>query len=358
MKNDLISIVVPVYNVEKYIKKCVNSIMKQTYHNLEILLINDGSTDNSGEICQDLQKKDNRIKVFNKENEGLGYTRNYGIEKAKGKYISFIDSDDFIKDNYIELLYNSMKNNNVDIVYCGHNKYYDENHVYEELNYYKNEYIKKEDIFRKIIIEMIGSMPNIREDKRVSMSACEAMYSLELIKNKKIKFESERKYISEDLIFQIEILNEVKSVYFLDSNLYFYRVNNNQSLTHKFDIDNVNKNIIMCEKIINVFKEKKLNNVDLNMLNFSVKRFLLSRLRTAIIKAITFYEESKNKKEINNIIKQYIDNKYIRKIIKEYPIIIKNKEQSLFNIFIRIRGYKMLYLLVKIKNKVRKKNRF
>ena len=131
MKKDIISVVVPVYNVEKYIIECVNSIIKQTYSNIEILLIDDGSTDSSGIICDNFKIKDERIKVFHKANEGLGYTRNFGIEHANGKYIVFIDSDDFISENFIELLYNSIKLNDVEIAYCGHNKYYDKNHIYK-----------------------------------------------------------------------------------------------------------------------------------------------------------------------------------------------------------------------------------
>ena len=358
MKKDIISVVVPVYNVEKYIIECVNSIIKQTYSNIEILLIDDGSTDSSGIICDNFKIKDERIKVFHKANEGLGYTRNFGIEHANGKYIVFIDSDDFISENFIELLYNSIKLNDVEIAYCGHNKYYDKNYIYKELSYYKNECIENKDIFEKVIIEMIGSMKNVKEDKRVSMSACEAMYSLDLIKNKHIRFKSEREYISEDLIFQIEILNLVNKVYFLDDNIYFYRVNNNQSLTHKFDTDIINKNAFMCKKIIEQFEEKNISIEEKKKLEYSINRFMLSRLRTEIIKAITYYTKIKNNNELKNIIKQYINHTYIKNILKRYPLIIKNKQQTIFNFFIRVKAYTIIILLVKLKNRKRNKNRF
>ena len=109
--NDLISVIVPVYNVKNYLEKCLDSIINQTYKNLEIILINDGSTDESLDICYMYEKKDNRIKVYNQENHGLSYTRNRGIEIARGKYIGFVDSDDVISPFMYEFLYKAININ-------------------------------------------------------------------------------------------------------------------------------------------------------------------------------------------------------------------------------------------------------
>ena len=118
VNNELISIVVPVYNVEKYIEKCVNSITNQVYNNLEIILVNDGSTDNSGKLCDSLSKLDDRIKVYHKENGGLSDARNYGVERANGKYIGFVDSDDFIDSDMYKTLYDVIKRENADVAEC------------------------------------------------------------------------------------------------------------------------------------------------------------------------------------------------------------------------------------------------
>ena len=106
--NDLISIVVPVYNVENYLDKCIETIVKQTYKNIEIILVDDGSKDNSGSKCDEWKNKDKRIKVIHKVNGGLSSARNAGIEVAAGKYINFIDSDDYIDLRMIEILYNTI----------------------------------------------------------------------------------------------------------------------------------------------------------------------------------------------------------------------------------------------------------
>ncbi|HDT8036797.1 TPA: glycosyltransferase family 2 protein, partial [Enterococcus faecalis] len=111
----LVSVVIPVYNVEKYVEKCLDSVINQTYQNLEIIIVNDGSTDNSLSVCQKKKLSDSRIKLINKENGGLSSARNAGIECAQGEFICFIDSDDWIELDYIEVLLNGMENTNVDI---------------------------------------------------------------------------------------------------------------------------------------------------------------------------------------------------------------------------------------------------
>lgn len=122
--NDLISIIVPVYNVEKYLNQCIDSIIKQTYTNLEIILIDDGSTDNSGKICDEYLSKDCRIKVLHKENGGLSSARNAGIKICKGKYIGFVDSDDWIDATMYETLYERMLYFDADVIDCGYLKEY------------------------------------------------------------------------------------------------------------------------------------------------------------------------------------------------------------------------------------------
>ena len=118
----LLSVIIPAYNVEKYIDHCLNTVTNQTYKNLEIIIVDDGSPDNSGKIIDDWSKKDCRIKVIHKENGGLGFARNSGLEIATGDYIAFIDSDDYIDLNMYETLINKAIETKSDIVYCGFHK--------------------------------------------------------------------------------------------------------------------------------------------------------------------------------------------------------------------------------------------
>ena len=125
--NELISVIVPIYNVEKYLERCLDSIIKQTYKNLDIILVDDGSIDNSTKICDEYVKKDSRIKVIHKENGGLSDARNVGIDNSDGKYICFIDSDDYIELDMIENLYDGIVKNNANICCCGKLLEYEKN---------------------------------------------------------------------------------------------------------------------------------------------------------------------------------------------------------------------------------------
>lgn len=120
MYDELISVVLPIFNVEKYLERCIESVINQTYSNIEIILVDDGSTDNSGKICDEYQKKDQRIKVIHKKNGGLSEARNTGTKNAIGKYITYIDSDDYVKNDYVEYLYNLVKKYNTKVALCTH----------------------------------------------------------------------------------------------------------------------------------------------------------------------------------------------------------------------------------------------
>ena len=114
----LVSVIIPVYNTEKYLRNCIESVISQTYKNLEIILVDDGSPDNCGKICDEYAKTDLRIKVFHNENGGLSRARNFGIEKSNGEYVTFIDSDDFVEPNFVSTLVELCKKHNADIVQC------------------------------------------------------------------------------------------------------------------------------------------------------------------------------------------------------------------------------------------------
>ena len=122
MENPLISVIVPVFNVETYVSRCISSILNQTYKNLEILLIDDGSTDSSGKICDSFAEKDTRLNVIHCKNHGVAAARNRGIEISKGTYISFIDSDDFIELDFYEYLMNLVRTTNCDVAYCSYRR--------------------------------------------------------------------------------------------------------------------------------------------------------------------------------------------------------------------------------------------
>lgn len=168
-EKDLITIVIPIYKVEKYLKKCVESIINQTYKHLEIILVDDGSPDNCPKMCDEYACKDYRIKVIHKENGGLSSARNAGIDIAKGKYITFVDSDDYVTKDYIEYMYTIIKQNNVKMSTCETKIIYDEKNILEKEKDDNIQILSNRDLFYNILF-----------DKRSDVSAYSKLYDIEL----------------------------------------------------------------------------------------------------------------------------------------------------------------------------------
>ena len=156
MENQLISVIVPIYNVEDYLRQCLDSILEQTLSHFEVILVNDGSPDSSGDICREYVEKDSRFHYFEKENGGLSDARNYGIEKARGEYLTFIDSDDFIDPLHLEYLYNTLMNNEADISVSNYANYHtsiDTFYLHTFGDYYEKNYSSEELLDNLAILE-------------------------------------------------------------------------------------------------------------------------------------------------------------------------------------------------------------
>ena len=164
VKHPLLSVIVPIYNVEDYLNECIESIIKQTYKDLEIILVDDGSTDKSGIICDEYVKKDGRICVIHKTNKGLLEARLTGVEKAKGKYITFVDSDDWIVENMYEDLLRTLETSNAEIVICGIYRYWNESEIAYDIPCLDERVYKRRDIERKIIPFMLWNICKGRKE--------------------------------------------------------------------------------------------------------------------------------------------------------------------------------------------------
>ena len=180
MEKDLISVIVPVYKVEKYLEKCIESVLKQTYTNLQIILVDDGSPDNCGKICDEYAKKDSRIEVIHKANGGLSDARNVGISKAKGRYIGFVDSDDYIAEDMYEILLNLIKKYDADVSICNLYDVIDGNECIRNKENGIREYSRL-DILKKVLL-----------DKNIQSYAWNKLYEKELFDE--IKYPIGKKY--------------------------------------------------------------------------------------------------------------------------------------------------------------------
>ena len=225
-----ISIIVPVYNVEKYLVQNADSLLAQTWQDFEIVFVDDGSSDNSGTICDQYAAKDPRIRVIHKSNEGLGFARNTGLDSARGDYVVFLDSDDYATPDMLERLVTPVIEEGADTVIGGFQRVNDAGEVlYREQ--YEKQFFRGDDIFYQFLPKIFGSDPKKHDAFR--MSVWNGLYSMEIIKNHNIRFPSERIMISEDLLFDFDYYRYAQSVAVIDSLAYCYRVNPT-SLTSKY----------------------------------------------------------------------------------------------------------------------------
>ena len=226
MRKGLVSIVVPVYKTEKYLDNCIESLVNQTYRNLEIILVDDGSPDRCPEMCNRWAAQDNRVKVIHKQNEGLGMARNTGIENAMGEYICFFDSDDFIDENTIEKAYCAAVEEQVDIVIFGFHRTNESGDIVASFvpKMEKNDYYGK-DIRDEIIPEMIAPNPEKRSKRNIYMSAWMMIIRLDVINTNNWRFVSEKSIISEDVYSLLDLFQYISSIHILPYALYYYRTN-------------------------------------------------------------------------------------------------------------------------------------
>lgn len=223
--NDKISVIVPIYNSEKYLDNCLKSICSNSFLNLEIILVNDGSTDSSEKICRSYAKNDSRIILINQDNQGVSKTRNNGIKKATGKYIAFIDSDDQIDKDYFNKLYKNLKSTNSDLVVCS----------IKQINRdYESDFSAQSGCINLISIDEKGrKLWKTLNHNYLLCGPCNKLYVSEIIKKNNIFFPIDTSY-GEDLLFNFSYLKYCKTISYTPATTYFYNQDNTDSLSHKY----------------------------------------------------------------------------------------------------------------------------
>ncbi len=290
---DLISIIVPVYNVEKYLEKCITSILNQTYKNLQIILVDDGSQDKSGQICDKYKLQDNRIEVIHKKNGGLSDARNIGIEKARGKYIGFVDSDDYISKTMYEDMYKIIQEREGDV--CISNLYI----VNENKEILKNidngiEEYNKIQILREILL-----------DKNIQSYAWNKLYKKSLFKN--IRYPIGKKY--EDIGTTFYILEKCKKILVIGKPEYYY-INRQGSI-----VNNINEQTIL--DYIDIISERYDYVKDKYKQLEKYNKYYLAKT------LITAYNDISNFEKISKKLNNKINNLYnkVKMITEENKII-------------------------------------
>ncbi len=280
-----VSIIVPIFNTSKYLKRCIDSLINQTLEDIEIILINDGSTDETHNIVKSYS--DPRIKYYKRKNYGIASTRNFGISNSTGEYISFVDSDDYLNNTFCEEMYNKAIKDNLDMCICN---YY---------NYFENKQeIKRVDII-SFPITSLDVTPNLFKD--INLSSCNKIYKRNMFDSDKLLFPDVQKF--EDIAFVTSALNIAKRIGKLDLPLYYFLVHDGSVL------DTVDDKTFELFKVLDIVYNEFKNNINV--------RKYLSYL---IVDEITTYIV-KQKYQQNKILKnKFIDDgyEYLKTHIKNY----------------------------------------
>ncbi len=318
--NDLISIIIPVYNMEKYLERCLDSVINQSYKNIEILLIDDGSTDSSSNICLRYSKMDSRIKYYKKENGGLSSARNYGLERISGDYIGFVDSDDIIHKDMYMILYNNLRKNNASMSICEVDRFTST----PSFSISDYDIYSKEDILKIIL-----------EDKMICNFAVNKLYSKKIIKDIRYPLNKVQEDVGTTYKF---ILNSEKIVY-TKSKLYGYYSRGNsisKSLNKKFIYDYFE----MIEKrALDLNKYNVKDYVKLNKVNVILGMFIDLSLNKILLKDKELDEYMNHKlkelSKINNDVKKLNTKKH--NILISILLFNKNIFFLLMSIYLKIK---------------------
>ena len=300
-----VSVVVPIYNAGKKLEKCIKSILNQTFTNFELILVNDGSTDNSINICKKYELKDNRVRVIDKKNEGSIATRNRGVMEASGDYIMFVDADDYIATTAIEKLYIDAKDKNLDIIVCNTYKVLGDRAIIKQINnshYFKNDKIYEgNDIKDKLAEAYLHGHP-------FPASIHSKLYKRELLLSSG-KYLDRIKFLGDDMYYNLEMFLKAKKVKVIREPLYYYRTGGFTSRYmphHFYDIGNGYE--IHKEVIEEYYKDTKVERYK------GISIMLLNSLRTSLYNVIN---SNLKEKEIKELIQEYVDNSSIIEASKD-----------------------------------------
>lgn len=342
-----LSIIVPIYKIkEEYLKQCIDSLLCQTYRYFDIILVDDGSPDNSGEICDEYAKRDDRIIVIHQKNQGVSVARNSGIEMAKTKWLTFVDPDDWVEKNTVQSVWDVISNNKeaIDIImfdYTREYTRYSSQEVFSEMSglcdYKRLEECRKAPFYKLL------------QDNKVNPYSINAIwnkvYRTEFLKNNSILFLPEARK-GQDRLFNVDAFLTTNVVYYLHECLYHYRCYE-ESVTNKY-----NKNIVALTK---VEIDELHHQIEKHKCDFTYRNILKARICTRLYSCLRLdlFNQSNGKKfhkmrrEVNDLISQ----EPFRSALKEVDLKLLNKKEKIFVLSLKYKILTICYLLVFFQNK-------
>lgn len=330
--NFLVSIIVPIYKVESYLEKCIESLINQTYRKIEIVLVDDGSPDRCPQICDVYAQKYEQIRVIHKKNGGLSSARKAGFKIATGEYILFVDSDDYIEKDMVENLINTIKMNNADIAMCGYYTKYKNNTIEHLLPYERNQICGREAVINEYILPLIGHQ---KQSINIPGFLWIRMLKRKLIEEK--YFVPENQYFMEDHVFDLLYADNIEKIAIVDKPLYYYCVNE-ESLSNCYRKNKWNMYMNLYEFYLTYLEERNIKNPYKR-----IEGFIATMIFSCIDNAVLTENYDKFKREVQNIKKEKDICNVFFKINKDGMSMMQKLERLL----LKYNQYRVLYELRK-----------
>ncbi len=331
-----LSIIIPVYNAEKYLRKCVDSILSQSFEDYELILVDDGSTDKSGEICDEYAVKDKRVKTLHVGNGGPSKARNYALNLANGEYVEFIDSDDCLIENSLQEMYEISKEQKESVI-IANSVVVDENNKVLQPLYLKNNGTKN-------VSGLLSSITPL--NKAILLHYLwNKWYRRQIIEDNNIRFD-EKLRLGEDFIFNCKVFGEINTIAINKNNLYYYYKRNNESLSSKFNFDELNRRRVMDTAFINLFKEKEIFDINQDHIEEMIGAIALSSIRAV---------ESKNsprRRQQLQYVKGFLNSEYHSYLLCH--LYSKNKKSIADDLELKLLKHKWISLFI-VLEKIRKR---
>lgn len=352
MAQPKVSIIVPVYNVEKYIRRCIDSLKNQTLEDIEIILVDDSSTDSSLEICKKAAEEDSRIKVIHKVNEGAGLARNAALEIAEGEYIGFADSDDYIDKEMYKTLYEKAEQYNSDLVMSGvlfvdGNMFSKEGECIRKTYFDADTQFETEDELQMLRMGIIGALPEDEDDSKYGMSIWKNLFRHEIIKENKLVFESEREKLSEDALFMVDFISCIKKATGINEAFYNY-CRNADSISKSYKKDRFSQTLVFMDEVEKRFKK----DIPPEKYQIYIDRFWQAICRVICSQEIMYATDNNIKyADLKKRLKAVCAYPLTEKVLKSYPIGKLPFKQRMFAYGMKYKLYFMLKVLVGLRNR-------
>lgn len=347
-----VSIIVPVFNAEKYLKRCIDSLKNQLLADIEIILVDDFSTDSSPRICDKAAEEDNRIKVIHKVNEGAGKARNAALEIATGEYIGFVDSDDYVELEMFATLYDTAIKYNSDLVMSGvqfvdGNMFSEKGECIKKTYFDKDTHFETSDELKKLRMGIVGSEPYDSDDSKYGMSIWKNLFRHEIIKKNNIFFESEREILSEDALFMIDYISCINKATGINAAFYNY-CRNGESISKSYKKDRFEKSLVFVDAV----KQRFEKDIKSDEYDVYINRFWQAMCRVLCSQEIMHAADNNVKyADLKKRLKTVCTNDLTVKALQSYPIGYLPLKQRIFAYGIKYRLYFLLKILVGLRRK-------